>query len=106
MQASPPFSISQWRRKTLDLRHASAILTAVLKKRSIWLAALLALTLGLVGAARLSSRPREPVYRGKTLTYWLEVINTNGWASGEKPEAVRHIGTNAIPILLNLISTR
>jgi HEAT repeat protein len=59
------------------------------------------------------SKPAEPVYQGKPLSVWLEVYTTatDGGARSvqlgrETDEAVRHIGTNAIPFLLNMLQAR
>src|SRR4051794_29446211 len=53
------------------------------------------------------SRVREPVYHGKPLTFWLGAFSLRPGFSLAVPEemlsseeAVRHIGTNAIPTLL------
>lgn len=54
---------------------------------------------------------REPVYRGKPLSYWLNQYDGNydsvtaQLAKKETDEAVRHIGTNAIPLLLRRLQT-
>ncbi len=56
--------------------------------------------------------PREPVYRGKTLTLWLQTYNPSAPAGRGSPEwnetdeAVRYIGTNAIPILLQMLRAK
>jgi hypothetical protein len=69
------------------------------------LAALVALFL-----VRLSPSEREPVYQGKTLTYWLSDFWPGRNPTPEKREqdklAVRQIGTNAIPKLLRMISAK
>lgn len=77
------------------------------------LAAALAIVLG--GAAWLALRgPREPVYQGKSLSAWLDQYWENAIeptnvrkseASKEQAEsAVRHIGTNALPQLLQMLA--
>src|SRR5579863_6996808 len=46
----------------------------------------------------------EPVYQGKTLSAWLEDCDKSRWVGTEwqeANEAVRHIGTKAIPTLLD-----
>jgi hypothetical protein len=58
--------------------------------------------------------PREPVLEGRTLTSWLNhhvassaaspPYNSPGWRKAD--EAIRHIGTNAIPTLLEMIRAR
>ena len=57
-----------------------------------------------------SSREYEPVYQGKTLTYWLSDFWPGRSPTPEKVEqdklAVRQIGTNAIPVLLRWISAK
>ena len=53
--------------------------------------------------------PCEPVYRDKALTLWLRTYASSS-SSGrhsrewnEANDAVRHIGTNCIPVLLHMI---
>jgi hypothetical protein len=65
---------------------------------------------GVVGLRMFYARNREPVYQGKALTVWLNDYlgwdTTPGeWAQAKnKAEcAVRQIGTNAIPSLLQLV---
>ncbi|EEF57880.1 HEAT repeat domain-containing protein [Pedosphaera parvula] len=54
-------------------------------------------------------RSREPVYQGKRLSYWLEQYE-KGFKPGTPPplaeEAIRHIGTNALPVLFKMITAR
>jgi HEAT repeat protein len=57
----------------------------------------------------LSPLYREPVYRGKTLTFWLQTYAPSS-SSGrhsrewdEADEAVRHIGTNSFSILFHML---
>ena len=46
----------------------------------------------------------QPVYEGKTLTSWLTGVTEGGTAGYMKAEeAVRQVGTNAIPTLLRLL---
>ncbi len=50
--------------------------------------------------------PREPEYAGRTLTQWLERLdnnrnNTEVW--DECADAIRQIGTNGLPLLLQLL---
>jgi len=45
-------------------------------------------------------REREPKYNGVTLSKWLERYNDN---KPQAAEAIRHIGTNALPFLLRWI---
>ncbi|MDB6063830.1 MAG: repeat-containing protein [Pedosphaera sp.] len=77
-----------------------------MRKRSrIALALLLLAVIG--GVAWLTLRPNEPMYKGKRLSAWLEAYALATTESiqdlpspREADEAVRHIGTNAIPLLL------
>ncbi len=61
-----------------------------------------------VGTGLVAFWPRdnEPKYNGKTLTKWLEISASrrydNRWPQAE--DAVRHIGTNALPWLTKWIS--
>ncbi len=58
--------------------------------------------------------PREPVFEGRPLTSWLDhhvassaaspPYGSPGWKKAD--EAIRHIGTNAIPTLLAMIRAR
>src|SRR5436309_2139027 len=58
--------------------------------------------------------PREPVYQGRTLSSWLDhhvpssaahpPYNSPGWQKAE--EALRAIGTNGIPTLLEMIGAK
>ena len=61
--------------------------------------------------AWLFLRRVEPVFNGKPLTFWAQQYGSNNW-SGRKELAreaeftVRQIGTNAIPLLLELMQAR
>ncbi|HSU54936.1 MAG TPA: HEAT repeat domain-containing protein [Candidatus Dormibacteraeota bacterium] len=86
------------------------------------LAAMAALVLaGVWALCWMLERPRinEPTYRGKGLTYWLKRLDDgqgNGISSGSVPtlsppqleaaNAIRAIGTNALPILMRDIHSR
>jgi len=81
------------------------------KPVKIALSVLLVSIAGVIGLRMFYSRTREPVYQGKALTVWL--YDYLGWdtAPGEWAQAknkaeyaVRQIGTNAIPTLLELVS--
>ena len=56
--------------------------------------------------------PREPAYRGKALTLWLQAyVSASSSGPGsrewrEADDAVRHLGTNSIPVLLHLLRKR
>ena len=71
--------------------------------------AILAMALVLLVLLAWAIRPqREPVYRGKTLTDWAEQYffnqqTANHAAAEEAQFAIRQIGTNHIPFMLNLI---
>jgi hypothetical protein len=49
-----------------------------------------------------ASRPREPVYKGKQLSQWLDEYNRAANLTETEPaaEAIRAMGTNALPFLL------
>ena len=53
-------------------------------------------------------RPSEPVYAGRTLTSWLQDLDREADDPSEMTpeEAVQTIGTNAIPVLMDLIQRR
>ena len=59
-----------------------------------------------IGAVAFWPSDNEPKYNGKTLTEWLEISASrrydNRWPQAE--DAVRHIGTNALPWLTKWIS--
>jgi hypothetical protein len=80
------------------------------KTRAAAITALVLATLSALLWILLSLGEREPVYQGKTLTYWLSDFWPGRNPTPEKREqnilAVRQIGTNAIPILLQWISAR
>jgi hypothetical protein len=71
------------------------------KKRRILLAAMLVILL--VGFAWWLLRPREPSYQGKSLSAWLAHSTVYGLDSPDAIEAVRQIGTNAIPTLIRML---
>ena len=57
-------------------------------------------------AFRLSARAAEPSYNGKPLSEWLLILKEGHTESGEQDAqaAIRQIGTNGIPVMVNLIS--
>jgi HEAT repeats len=78
----------------------------------IALVILLAVVLG--GFAWQVLRPREPLYQGKPLSFWMDQMISadpggNGfgiWQGGESDAAVRNLGTNAIPTLLRFLRAK
>ena len=61
-------------------------------------------------AFRLSARAAEPSYNGKPLSEWLLILKIGNTSTGERVEddieareAVRQMGTNAIPTLLDIL---
>lgn len=67
---------------------------------------MLALFLAAVAAAITWQvlRVREPTYQGRRLSSWLQQYGTDGGSTQEEvDEAVRSIGTNAIPTLLRML---
>jgi hypothetical protein len=67
-------------------------------------------------SVRQALREREPVYRGKRLSVWLNAYQLHGLAGAETwqvrmeqqdaEEAVRHVGTNALPTLLRMLRAK
>jgi PBS lyase HEAT-like repeat len=58
----------------------------------------------IVGVAWVVLRtPAEPVYQGKRLRVWLQRYSGTGKERKETDAAVRHMGTNSIPILLGML---
>jgi hypothetical protein len=52
------------------------------------------------------SHPREPSYNGRSLSSWLERFHTPEGLLADPPEAgdaIRHMGTNAVPFLLECL---
>src|SRR5579863_6231082 len=75
------------------------------KRQRIVLTGLLVVVLG--GFSWLVLRQREPVYQGKSLSVWLAQYSTNRWPLDKQAgAAIRHMGTNATPILLKRLGTR
>jgi HEAT repeat protein len=56
--------------------------------------------------AWLVPRPGEPIYQGKTLTFWLQQEVDNGGLDPEAETAIRAIGPEAIPELLRMLGTK
>ena len=58
----------------------------------------------MVGLALLLRHDRVPLYRSRPLTYWLTLTRAPGTLVQEQgADAIRRIGTNSIPILLDRI---
>lgn len=54
-----------------------------------------------IGCVLFFSGDPEPTYAGKRLNQWLGQMNQPGWGESEEArEAIRAIGTNALPFLL------
>lgn len=68
-----------------------------LRKSALWFAASLAIW----GFAILVFRLREPRYEGKRLSEWLDPVPPYGGISTQQEVAVRAIGTNALPFLVD-----
>ena len=78
------------------------------KTSLISIAALALITI--VGLTVAVLQPREPAYQGKTLSDWLKTFDGSDWTIAPDPEspavqAIRQIGTNALPTLLEMAST-
>jgi HEAT repeat protein len=84
----------------------------MLKRVQIALAVALVTLAGVIAWQGLRLREREPLYQGKRLSVWLEIAykakwSRTHWPDNERPEqartqamhAIRHIGTNALPVL-------
>jgi len=92
----------------LDFRRTQAHSTAMRKRVRIALAVWLVAIAGVVAWQALRPLEREPVYQGKRLRTWLSEYL---WASARRDGrtqdlaagAVLQIGTNAVPILLNML---
>ncbi len=80
-------------------------IAAALKKLRKPLIAL-AIVATLLALAAYVTRPREPVYEGKRLSEWLGDIHSNEWKWKHSTRAVRTIGTNGIPFLIDALRTK
>jgi len=59
-----------------------------------------------IGLLAIFSWPREPRYAGKSLSVWLQELPSSGTKPGEGAvNAIRAMGTNALPTLLARIQT-
>jgi HEAT repeat protein len=88
-----------------------------MSNRRMLLAALLLVVCGGLMWLLLASAPREAVYRGKPLSYWLtgyDFRRYNAAHSNELPaptypqanDAIRHMGASAIPTLIEMLKER
>ena len=62
-----------------------------------------------IGVATYALWPREPVYQGKKLSEWLEEADIGVWPRPTvvpADEAIRQIGTNALPMIAQLLRAR
>src|SRR5689334_1559706 len=66
--------------------------------------------LGLYSSGRADNLPPEPIHNGQTLTYWMQhwsrMYGSREIEDIEPKEALKQIGTNAIPYFLNWIQRR
>ncbi len=103
--------------KVGDVRYTgfSSLITYAARPRRLGLllmALYVLLTVLATWALWRSLTTHEPTYRGKRLSAWLEVLDPGkarprGTQTDlEAEEAIRHIGTNAIPQLLRLVRAR
>jgi hypothetical protein len=79
--------------------------TAHMRKRYVLLIAVLLLAFA-VGLAWQLSQPREPMYEGRPLSYWLEGYGPDAATETSQQgadNAMQEIGTNAIPTLLLML---
>jgi hypothetical protein len=98
----------------LDFRREARHPAAMRKRVHIALAVLLVMLAGVIGWQMLHLR--EPIYQGKRLSSWLEAYKLYGVAGvetwqvrveqQEADEAVRRIGTNALPTLLRMLRAK
>ncbi len=76
-----------------------------MRSRRKWLILLAGVVL-ISAVLTLLSRNREPTYKGRRLSEWMRLRATISPPPGQTEEAadaIRHIGTNALPLLLALI---
>jgi hypothetical protein len=93
----------------LDFPPVPFILPPIVKRsRRILLAASLAIAVGIL-TWRLT-RPKEPEYQGKPISYWVDRYYHDTQAKPEMPAAVaecenafRQMGTNAVPHLIRML---
>lgn len=83
---------------TVGIRTQSGQTSGVTRKRGIWIG----LVIGLLALLAVLIISREPNYEGRTLRAWLRELARNGDVDDDSPSvrAIRHFGTNGLPILL------
>ncbi|MDB6022679.1 MAG: repeat protein [Pedosphaera sp.] len=89
-----------------QIASGGAILNQVRTRKGIAIFLLAAIIVA-TSAAIFLFAPRQPVYQGKPLAYWLQGYDNPQYKYGEDwhnaDEAMHHSGTNAIPTLLRLL---
>ncbi len=76
-------------------------------KNSRLLAALVLAGLFGVVAVIYLTRPREPVYDGKPVSYWVRGLASIQMTHSEASnKAFQHIGTNGLPVLIKMLRTK
>jgi hypothetical protein len=103
-------SLRQQQRKRLDFGCWAGHTVVMRKRVHIVLAIGLAMVAGAIAWQVL--RQREPVYQGRQLGFWLRQwatthLDGDGGDVGHQAEtAIRQIGTNAIPLYLEMLTTK
>ena len=64
---------------------------------------MIALVFAAGGMLVLGLRSHQPSYHGKNLREWLARLELNGDTDRQAMEAVQHIGTNALPMLVKMM---
>jgi len=87
-----------------EQRHTAVVRTRV----HIWLVVLLLALGGAIVWQVLRPPGLDPVYQGKPLSIWLRSFDmgTSKEEADVAADAVRHTGTNALPMLLKMISSK
>jgi hypothetical protein len=76
-------------------------------KKSRLLGALVLAGLFGVGAVFFLGRPREPVYDGQPVSYWIRGLASIQVAHNAAcNKAFQHMGTNALPVLIKMLRTK
>jgi hypothetical protein len=94
---------------SLDSRHRQRHTAAMQKPAQVVLAVVLVSLAGVVGWQVLREREREPVYEGKRLSVWLAILSKE-WMNGDykirDDQPIRQIGTNALPVLIEMLHSQ